>query len=90
MSKSTPVLESEKSEMKTQMPASLVVMCCSPAIAIQTESKLLPSLLNNHPAQVRPAARRAPRDQRGALAAPVDTRRISPPPRPLCAQLCRG
>ena len=54
MSKSTPVLESEKSEMKTQMPASLVVMCCSPAIAIQTESKLLPSLLNNHPAQVRP------------------------------------
>ena len=79
------MIDSIKSE-----PASLVVMCCSPAIAIQTESKLLPSLLNNHPAQVRPAARRAPRDHRGALAAPVDTRRIRPPPRPLCAQLCRG
>ena len=54
MSKSTPVLESEKSEMKTQMPASLVVMCCSPAIAISNHSESLPLLNKNHPAQVRP------------------------------------
>ena len=70
MSKSTPVLESEKSGMKTQLPASLVAMCCSPAIAI-LNSESLPLLLNHHTAQVCPAARPAPRDQRGALAAPV-------------------
>ena len=59
MSKSTPVLESEKSGMKTQLPASLVAMCCSPAIAI-LNSESLPLLLNHHTAQARPAARPAP------------------------------
>ena len=75
--------------MLAQIDSSQSLAMSAPTVgaAISNHSESLPLLNKNHPAQVRPAARRAPRDHRGALAAPVDTRRIRPPPPP---PVCSG